>query len=437
MTRRAAPSLVIAAPASGSGKTTVTLALLRAFVQSGVNVSSFKVGPDYIDPAFHHLASKRPCFNLDPWAMSANTLKRSFEYAAKGSDLIIGEGVMGLFDGAQNGRGSTADLAKILDIPIILVVDAKGQAASVGALLHGFSSFRDDIKLAGVIFNSVGSVNHKTMLEAAANKVGIPILGAIPKSETLQLPRRHLGLVQARENPEIEGFLDTAAKFTAEHVDLQKLKSIATSVSLESSVTHTISPPGQKIAIAKDEAFAFSYPHQIADWKAAGAEITFFSPLNDETPAETADYIYLPGGYPELHADKLSEAANFKSALRRAAEDNIGIFGECGGYMVLGRTLTDKHGVAHPMLDLLPVETSFEKPKLHLGYRHAKLITNSSVGFEGAHFNAHEFHYASEIKNSSAQPLFSLQNAKQEDLGYAGAKCGSVAGSFIHLIDKA
>ena len=435
MTNWSAPSLIIAAPASGSGKTTVTLALLRALSNEGMNVSSFKVGPDYIDPAFHHLASRHPCLNLDPWAMSPETLNRSFRMSAADSDLVIGEGVMGLFDGAQDGRGSTADLASTFDIPVILVVDAKGQAASVGAVLHGFNSFRDDIRLAGVIFNSVGSANHKAFLETAAEKVGIPVLGAIPKSASLQLPRRHLGLIQAQENPEIEIFLNNAANIIKENVDLEKLKSLATPIYTHSDKTPLRTPPGQNISIARDEAFAFSYPHLIADWQTVGAKITFFSPLNDEGPTENADFIYLPGGYPELHAPKLSNAQKFKTSLAKAAQNGKSIFGECGGYMVLGETLTDRDGCVHPMLGLLPTATSFAEPKLHLGYRYATLTSDHHLGPKGLKITAHEFHYASEIQNSSATPLFELSNAKGDDLGSAGAVVGAVSGSFIHLID--
>jgi len=437
VSRPPVPAMIIAAPGSNSGKTTVTLALLRAFAKSGINVSSFKTGPDYIDPAFHHRASGRACFNLDPWAMRPQTLRHIWENVTTDSDLVIGEGVMGLFDGAADGSGSTADLAEFLDIPIILVVNAKGQAASVGALLHGFNSYRKSSRLAGVIFNAVGSANHVAMLKATAEQVGVPYLGAIPKSDQLTLPRRHLGLVQAQENTELDNFLDQAADIIAAHVDLAKLQSLATTSRIKPGTEISATAPGQHIAIAKDAAFAFCYPHQIATWQKAGAQISYFSPLLDQAPDGAADFIYLPGGYPELHADSLARAHNFKTALCAAAHKKVGIFGECGGYMVLGQTLTDKTGIAHPMSGLLPIHTSFEHPKLHLGYRQAKLAGPCALGFAGTRFSAHEFHYASVIGTEGSAPLFSLKNATNDDLGASGAISGSVCGSFVHLIDKA
>jgi len=433
----AVPSLLIAAPASGSGKTTITLALLRAFKRRKIKVSSFKVGPDYIDPAFHGLASGRPCFNLDPWAMQPTTLGRTASAAASGSDLLIGEGVMGLFDGAQNGQGSTADLANHLNIPIILVVDAKGQATSVGALIHGFNSFREDIKIAGVIFNSVGSINHKKMLGKAAADLGIPVLGYIPKSENLILKHRHLGLVQARERQDIEAFLDGAASIIEANADLDRIQSLARPSHFKSDRSKSTLLPGERIAIARDDAFAFSYPHFIEDWKNSGAELSFFSPLNDEAPNEEADLIYLPGGYPELHAEQLSAATNFKAKMKLASKRGIAIYGECGGFMTLGISITDATGTSYPMLNLLPVETSFAKRKLHLGYRNIELLEDCFLGPKGRAFKAHEFHYASLVSTENTHPLFSMKNALGEPLPAAGLIKYNVAGSFIHLIDRA
>ncbi|MBL4740794.1 MAG: cobyrinate a,c-diamide synthase [Sneathiella sp.] len=433
----AVPSLLIAAPASGSGKTTITLALLRAFKRRQIKISSFKVGPDYIDPVFHGLASGRPCFNLDPWAMQPATLQRAASTAASGSDLLIGEGVMGLFDGAQNGQGSTADLAHQLNIPIILVVDAKGQAASVGALIHGFNNFRENTKIAGVIFNSVGSNNHKKMLGKAATALGIPVLAYIPRSESLILMHRHLGLVQARERQDIEAFLDGAADIIEANADLDKIQAIARPSRFNSETQKSTPLPGTHIAIARDDAFAFCYPHFIEDWKNSGAVISFFSPLKDEAPAEEADFIYLPGGYPELHAERLSAATNFKAKITLASKQGISIYGECGGFMTLGKSITDATGTSYPMLNLLPVATSFEKPKLHLGYRNVELMADSFLGPKGRTFKAHEFHYASLTSTENTHPLFSMKNALGEPLPAAGLVKSNVAGSFIHLIDRA
>lgn len=437
MARTAPPALIIAAPSSGSGKTIITLALLRALTRRGLSLGSFKVGPDYIDPAFHHQATGHPCFNLDGWAMRESTLTAVLAASHDGKDLVIGEGVMGLFDGAQGGGGSTADMAAQYGIPIVLVVDAKGQAASVAALLQGFNSYRDDIRISGVIFNKVGGAGHVRLLTEAAAEVGIPALGFIPKSDILALDHRHLGLVQARENSELEVFLNAAADIIDAHMDMTALQSIAApSKFAPNAIFSPILPLSQKIAIAADDAFAFLYPHLMASWREAGAEISFFSPLADEPPPLDADAIYLPGGYPELHAARLSNAANFKSGMAKAATDSKIIYGECGGFMVLGESLTDAKGVVHNMLDLLPVHTSFAAPKRHLGYRKATLANNCILGNINTDFNAHEFHYAEVTGSSDAAALFGLQNARSEPLGAAGAVVGRIAGSFIHLIDR-
>ncbi len=431
-----ASALLIAAPASGSGKTTVTLALLRAFRQQGIRIGSFKVGPDYIDPAFHALATGNPCFNLDPWAMRKKSQAAILGQVFKTSDLVIGEGVMGLFDGAQDGTGSTADVANEWNLPIVFVVDAKGQGASVGALLQGFSRFRSGVTLSGVIFNKVGGAGHIRLLKEAAASTGIPALGFIPKSAELLLDQRHLGLVQARETQKIEAFLNGAAKIIAEHCDLSAIREIATETSLTGAqFSSPILPLAQRIAIADDDAFAFTYPHILSGWRANGAELTFFSPLADEAPDPSAEAVFLPGGYPELYGGKLAAAVNFKAGMRAAAAKNKAIYGECGGFMTLGNSLTGHDGKSHEMLGLLPIETSFAEPKLHLGYRNARLIDDGILGTSNQCFAAHEFHYASITKTGNARALFNVSDARGQELGPVGATIGSVSGSFIHLID--
>lgn len=432
----AVPSVLIAAPSSGSGKTTLTLALLRACYRQGISVASFKVGPDYIDPAFHALASNRECYNIDPWAMGDGAQARILEYVSQSCDLVIGEAVMGLFDGARDGTGSSADLAAQLGIPIILVIDAKGQAASVGALLHGFNSYRPDTKISGVIFNKVGSKSHEKMLGAAADALNIPVLGYVPKSDALTLEHRHLGLVQAREKEDLENFLNMAADIIDAKLDMNKLQSITAPYKSVQSFAPT-TPLGQRISVARDDAFAFCYPHHLADWRRSGTEISFFSPLEDEAPSTDADFIYLPGGYPELFAERISHASNFMNGLQSAATRGINIYGECGGFMALGSHLIDATGSTFPMANLLPVTTSFAKPKLHLGYRNATLQTDNFLGPKGECFKAHEFHYASTIEGENSNPLFSLTDANGDDQGLAGIAKENVAGSFIHLIDRA
>lgn len=432
-----APALLIAAPASGSGKTTITLALLRAFRRAGVKIGSFKVGPDYIDPAFHALATGRPCFNLDPWAMRKESQEAVLGQALDASDLVIGEGVMGLFDGALDGTGSTAEVASDWGLPIVFVVDAKGQGASVAALLQGFNRFRPGVTLAGVIFNKVGSANHVRLLEEAAATANIPVLGFIPKSRELGLDQRHLGLVQARETKKIEAFLDRAAEIIEGSCNLSAIRHVAKGSSVtRARPSSPLLPLAQRIAVADDDAFAFTYPHLLSGWREEGAEISFFSPLADEAPDPAAEAIFLPGGYPELFADRIAAAGKFKSALQTAASVNKAIYGECGGFMTLGNSLTDRDGKSHEMAGLLPVDTSFAAPKLHLGYRNARLIESGTLGVSNQRFAAHEFHYASITNAGKAPPLFSIADARGRELEAAGARVGSVSGSFIHLIDR-
>ncbi|MEH6526316.1 MAG: cobyrinate a,c-diamide synthase [Sneathiella sp.] len=437
MEEKVAPSLIIGAPASGSGKTTLTLAILRALYRRGRSVSSYKIGPDYIDPVFHRQASNLTCYNIDPWAMSSQTIPSILYEVLKNKDIAIGEGVMGLFDGAQNGSGSTADIAVAHDIPIVLVVDAKGQAASVAALLTGFNSYRKDVSIAGVIFNKVGGPGHVRLLCEAAEKVGLPMLGCVPKSNLLALDHRHLGLVQARETQGLENFLNAAADLVSDHVDLTALSNLARPVAgITQNPLKILSPIGQHIAIADDDAFSFTYPHILEGWKNAGASLSFFSPLRNQVPSAQADAIFLPGGYPELHCEKLSNNSQFKAAMIAAAANGAKIYGECGGFMALGDCLIDNEGHPHQMLGLLPITTSFSEPKLHLGYRNAILQQDSFLGSKDTLFKAHEFHYAHMTATSSQSALFGISNARDENLGSVGAISGNVAGSFIHLIDK-
>lgn len=439
MTGRLPPGIVIAAPSSGSGKTLLTLGLLRHFRDAGVAVASAKVGPDYIDPAFHRAAGGRPCPNLDLWAMREATLACVLADAAQGADLIVCEGVMGLFDGATLDEGSTAEAARRFGWPVILVVDAAAQGASASALVGGFAHHRPDVIVAGVVFNRTGSARHADILIAAMaqDHPDIPVLGCLPRLTDLTLPERHLGLVQAGEHGDLETFLSAAAEAVATHVDTATLRALARPTCVAGS-THAppLPPLGQKIAIARDRAFSFCYPHVLDGWRQAGAEITFFSPLEDGVPAADADAVYLPGGYPELHAGRLAGNACFLAGLRTAAAAGRTVFGECGGYMVLGDRLTDADGTSHAMAGLLSVETSFAERKLHLGYRRAVLADAGPLGPTGTTLRGHEFHYATILSEGQDAPLFHVSNAGGAYLGALGRRRGSVLGSFVHLIDR-
>nr|WP_321444768.1 cobyrinate a,c-diamide synthase [uncultured Cohaesibacter sp.] len=433
------PGLILAASSSNSGKTTLSLGLQRLFMRKGLKVAPAKTGPDYIDPAFHAVASGHPSINLDPWAMAPDALRARSQKQASGFDMLFVEGVMGLFDGAANGQGSTATLASILKLPVILVLDVKGQAQTAAAIANGIKLHDPDVIIGGVILNRVGSEIHESMLRESFAKVDIPVVGAVRVSEDLSLPSRHLGLVQASEHHELSDKIDRIADHVGQYVDLDQMLAIAqsrvaASQSARSDHTHQLAPLGRHIAIAKDAAFTFIYPHLTSEWQEQGAEISYFSPLKDETPSPDADAIYLPGGYPELYLEQLAVAQNFKASMQTAADAGILIFGECGGYMVLGRAITSKEGVAYPMLDLLPISTSFNKPKLKLGYR--KLSHQSDLPWPEV-LNAHEFHFSQITWMGEAESLFDAKAATGRDVGPMGQKVGSVFGSFAHIIGPA
>ena len=428
MTDQQKNGLLIAAPSSGSGKTVLTLALLRALRDRGLDIASAKAGPDYIDPAFHAIASGYLSVNLDPWAMTPPRFA-SLAQRQEGTHLLI-EGMMGLYDGAADGSGSAAELSKILGVPIILIVDAAKQSHSISALVRGFRDHDEKVKLAGVILNKVGSARHKKMLCDALAQINVDVLGVIPRDDSFLLPERHLGLVQAGETQDIEAFIKQAAVTLGKTCDLDKVAACFAPIKERKRQGSMLPLLGQRIAIAQDEAFSFVYPHLLEDWRRQGASLSFFSPLANEAPETGVNAVYLPGGYPELYAGKLAAAADFKLAMMIARDRETLIYGECGGYMVLGDGIVDADGKRHEMAGLLRLETSFEQRKLHLGYRE---ITSDSFVL-GDSLKAHEFHYTSAMKEEG-EPLFFAKDALGDDLGPAGLRNGNVMGSYMHVID--
>ncbi len=416
---------------------------MAALSARGLRVGAAKVGPDYIDPAFHAAALGQAGVTLDSWAMRPATLADAVARAGRGRDLVIAEGVMGLFDGADvpfgADDGSTAEVALQTGWPVVLVQDVRGSSATAAAVAAGLARARPGIGIKGVILNRVAGPRHRAMIERALAGFApdIAVLGALPTTPALHLPSRHLGLVQAREHPDLAAFVRTAAKLVAGHVDLDRLVALAQPSRLNATETAPPIPPlGQRIAVAEDEAFAFAYPHVIEGWRRAGALVSFFSPLADQGPDLTADAVYLPGGYPELYAARLAAGNAFLPGLRRCAERGAAIFGECGGYMVLGKSMTDADGLTHPMAGLLPVATSMAGGRLCMGYRTAALVEATAWGQAGAGFRGHEFHLAAEVERHGAA-LFRLSDAAGRALPDGGARVGTVAGSFFHMIDQA
>jgi cobyrinic acid a,c-diamide synthase len=435
-----ARGLIVAAPRSGSGKTTVTLALLAALRRRGIAVHGAKAGPDYIDPAFHAAATGRPSLNLDSWAMKPALLDALLGAAAGGAEMLVIEGAMGLFDGIESAprrSGSTADLAARFGLPVLLVVDVSGQSQSAAALVRGFAMHDPGVRICGVVLNRVGSERHRRLASGAIAALGIPILGSIPREESLALPERHLGLVQASEHGDLDARFARFADLAERHLDLDEIIKLATAPSITSRRTAAaIRPAGMRIALAQDDAFTFVYPHLIAGWRREGAEILPFSPLADEPPSESGDVCWLPGGYPELHAGRLAAAYRFRDGLARFAATRK-VHGECGGYMVLGESIEDASGVSHGMTGLLGHATSFAQRKLHLGYREARLLAESPLGPEGSIVRGHEFHYATLTATGNDAPLAELADGQGQSLGTAGGRRGNVTGTFFHAIAAA
>lgn len=437
------PGLVIAAPASGSGKTTVTLGLIAALRARGCIVQPFKCGPDYIDPAFHAAAAGRDSCNLDSWAMPAGTIA-ALAAQAGDADLAIAEGAMGLFDGVlhpgEAGNGASADIARLLGWPVVVVLDAGGQAQTAAAVALGLARFRPGVAVAGVILNRVASARHESMLRAGFRETGLPVLGAIPRATELALPSRHLGLVQAEETDTLGAFLAKAAALVADAVDLAALRALARAGAPPEAAPVRIRPPGTRIALARDRAFSFVYPHLLAAWRAAGATILPFSPLADEAPDPSADCCWLPGGYPELHAGRLAAAATFRSRLAEFAATRP-VHGECGGYMAMGAGLIDAEGRRHAMAGLLGLETSFAARRMHLGYRSAVLGAAIPGLPAGSRLRGHEFHYATILAQPDA-PLAQVTDAAGQPVAETGshrrlAGGGCASGTFFHLIGEA
>jgi cobyrinic acid a,c-diamide synthase len=372
-----APGLLVAAPRSGSGKTTVVLGLQRALARRGLRVRGVKCGPDYIDTAFHAAATGAPSFNLDSFGMDGPLLGAIAAEAAAHAELVVAEGSMGLFDGVrrETGRtGASADIAALFGWPVVLVLDVSGHAQSAAAVALGCARFDPRVEIVGVVLNKVASERHRRLVEDGMARIGLPVLGALMRDAELSLPERHLGLVQAGETDALDRRLEHLADAVERSVDLDRLIALARPTrAIAAGRIEALPPPGQRIALASDQAFSFVYPHVLAGWRAAGAEIETFSPLADEAPPRGCDACWLPGGYPELHAVRIAGARQFLDGIRVFAETRP-VHGECGGYMVLGRTLEDGNGEVHRMAGLLPVDTSYAQRKLHLGYRVARLI---------------------------------------------------------------
>lgn len=384
-------SFLISATASGSGKTTITLGLLRALKNRGLNTQPFKCGPDYIDTKYHDLASGSKSVNLDLFLSSEQHVEAIYRKYASISDVSITEGVMGLFDGYDKMKGSSAEIAELLNIPVILIINAKSMAYSAAAMLYGFKNFYKNINLVGVIFNFVGSESHYGFLKEACQAVGLEALGYLPKNVSVEIPSRHLGLSLDKEY-RFDDFADNVAALAEKYIDIDKLLAL-TAGRVELTANKPIAFNGNlRIAVAADEAFNFMYQENLEHFNKIG-NVSYFSPLTDKELPD-ADLVYLPGGYPELYSKQLSDNHLMKNSIRSYIENGGYLLAECGGMMYLSTSISDKEGNEYPMVGIFDQKATMENMKLKLGYRQFEY---NSIRMKG-----HEFHYSSIDSNENS-----------------------------------
>ncbi|AJE02417.1 cobyrinate a,c-diamide synthase [Geobacter pickeringii] len=437
-------SIIIAAPHSGSGKTTITLGIMECLRRRGLTVAPFKVGPDFIDPGYHRLVCGRPSVNVDGWMCDPAFVRETFGRHSRGADIAVIEGVMGLFDGigGVSDEGSTAQIARLTGAPVVLVVDAKGLARSAAPLVKGFAEFDSEVRLAGVIFNGVGSENHGRILREAVESVNpeVRVLGCIPRDERLHIPSRHLGLMTAEENPLPAEFLDHLVDVVRGAVDLGMLWGVAIPHGAPEAARPTEAKgeaaPPVRIAVARDAAFCFVYEDNLRLLEEAGGELVPFSPLADGGLPPDIAGIYLPGGYPELFADTLEANGEMRGAVRRAIEGEMPVYAECGGFIYLTRGVTDVHGDAatlHDFVGIFPVTTRMLPRRKALGYREVELVADSLMGPAGTVARGHEFHY-SEMAPMPPEVERSYQVRRAGvDLGLEGYRYRNCLASYVHL----
>jgi cobyrinic acid a,c-diamide synthase len=432
-------ALVLAGTHSGCGKTSVTLGLLRALVRRGLRVQPFKAGPDFIDPGLHAAAAGTQSHNLDTWMQPGHALRACFARYARQADVVLVEGVMGLFDGAggANETGSTAHLAKLLGLPVLLTVDAKAQARSAAALVRGFARFDPDLRLAGVLLNRVGSARHEAILrEALAHAGDAPVLGCLRRVDAISLPSRHLGLVTAGDAVALEAALPALADWVEEGVDIPALLAALPELP-PSGVSQDVSGdavhPAVRLGVARDRAFCFCYEENLRLLEEAGAELAFFSPLEDAALPENLGGLYLPGGYPELSARALSANAAMRASVRAFCASGRPVWAECGGYMYLLEELADGEGGCHPMCGALPGRAVLRERRAALGYRTARTLAAGPFGPVGTSLRGHEFHY-SEYDGGAGEPqpaAFALTAIDGREV-LDGQAWGNIVGGYFH-----
>ncbi|WP_310137906.1 cobyrinate a,c-diamide synthase [Paenibacillus amylolyticus] len=470
------PRLIIAGTGSGAGKTTVTLGLMKALASRGLRVQGFKCGPDYIDPTYHTAVTGRASRNLDAWMTSPEYVCHTFVQAAEGQDISIIEGVMGLYDGKDplSNTGSTAEIAMVTQTPVILVVDVRSMARSAAAIVLGFQQLEPELNIAGVIVNRCGSAGHYQIVKKAIEQMcDIPVVGWLKREDDMSIPERHLGLVPAIERGELDPLFQRTADVLSEGTDLNLLLKIAgaapplkfknyipeleqrqvpeqqqnqqnTEVEQEHQ-DHQEHQEHQKrqddqdhqarpvIAIARDAAFNFYYPDNLELLEEAGAKLTYFSPIAGEGIPADADSIYLGGGFPEEFAEAIATNKLFLEGLRQAARQHMPVFAECGGYMVLAETLTDRQGVTFNMAGIVPAHVQMQTKRAALGYREASAVQDSFLLEKGDILRGHEFHYSTMTYRETDTIPYAYETKGMRGLKPEGYNSGHILAGYTHV----
>lgn len=430
-------TLVIAGTHSGCGKTTTSLALMAALVRRGCRVQAFKAGPDFIDPGHHRRITGRPSHNLDGWMMGQDQVKATYQRYAADADVVVIEGVMGLYDGFSGSTedGSTAQIAKWLEAPVVLVADARSMARSAAAMVSGYASFDPELSMAGVLFNRIGSDNHASLIEEAmSHSTDLPALGFLKRSEDLCLPSRHLGLVTDQEHSLSTDTVTTLADWIESGCNVGRLLSLASENTPPAKPAPPPVAPTARIGIPRDAAFCFYYEENLRLLKQAGAKLVEFSPLVDSALPSGLDGMYLGGGYPEIHAEQLAANSNMRMEIREFCQSGKQVYAECGGFMYLMDSITDAHGTKHPMCGVYSFEANMNDRFRALGYREAVTTHPSILGPSWTMCRGHEFHYSSiSVQDTETTAIYKVQNRKGWSDQMEGFVRGNTLGSYIHL----
>jgi len=432
--------LVIAGTSSGCGKTTVALGLMSALVRRGLRTAPFKVGPDFIDPGHHTRVTGAASRNLDGWMLSRDTNLACFKKRAGSFDVAVVEGVMGLFDG-YDGRsedGSTAQMAKWLNLPVLFVVDAKSMARSAAALVQGFERFDEDLRFIGVLFNRIGGSRHLDFLkQALEGAVRMPCLGGFPREEGIEIPERHLGLFTSQDHPLTDGAVNLLAEKIEANIDIESLLSRMPEVAPDETAPTppiTVDSDSVRMGIARDRAFCFYYPENLELLEASGAKLVFFSPLEEDRLPEGLGGLYFGGGYPELFAERLSKQKRLRGEILEKVRSGMPVYGECGGFMYLCNSLIDTGGIRYEMAGCFPFVTRMFPRLKSLGYRQVTLSRDTVIGKSGQVIRGHEFHYSELAAGTHEIETAYRINGRSGGAGvHEGFQVNRCLGSYIHL----